>query len=118
LIAEHPTEFAYDFRTRFGVSVFEIGQGITWLEATHLAAALLKDPTSWAQAAHNNWTHPVSFEWIALAHTYDLHTAVNSKRKPKPYPTPWADKDSRKLGSKNQSREHVLKMLKRTDPKE
>jgi hypothetical protein len=78
----------------------------------------MKDPTSWTQAAQNNWTHPVSFDWMIAANTYDLLTAVNSKRKPKPYPTPWVKKDTNKIGSKNQTREHVLNMLKRTDPKE
>jgi hypothetical protein len=118
LIAEHLTEVAYDFRTRFNLSAFEIGHSITWQEVTHLVSALMKDPSSWTQAARSGWKHPVSFEWMVLANTYDVHTLVNSKRKPKPYPTPWADKNKSRIGATNQDRSHVEKMLERMNPKE
>lgn len=117
-MAEHPTPLAYDFRTRFSLSAFEIGRSVSWVEAIHLVSALMKDPASWTQAAKSNWKHPVSFDWMVLANSYDLQTTINSKRKPKPYPTPWANKDSNIIGSKNQDRAHVLAMLKRMNPKE
>lgn len=118
LIEEHPSELAYDFRSRFGLSVYEIGNGVTWLEAILLVAVLLRDPTSWIQAAVNDWDFPVSREWIVQAHTYDLLHAVNSKNKPKPYPTPWVPEGTQKLGSKKQTRSNVLDKLERMNPKE
>lgn len=118
LIEEHPSEIAYDFRSRFGLSVLDIGNGVTWLEATYLVAILLRDPTSWLQAAVNEWEYPVSREWMVAAHSYDLLHAVNSKNKPKPYPTPWLAEGTQKLGSKHQSRGSVLDKLERMNPKE
>lgn len=83
-----------------------------------MVAILLRDPTSWLQAAVAEWEFPVSREWIVAAHSYDLQAAVNSKTKPKPYPTPWVAEGTQKLGSKNQSRGNVLDKLERMNPKE
>jgi hypothetical protein len=57
----------------------------------YLVSVLIRDPSSWLQTSLNDWHHPVSYEWAALAAQYDLHAQVNSKRKPKPYPRPWKD---------------------------
>ena len=119
LIEEHPAEFAYDFRSRFGTSFEAIGNEVSWLEAIYLVAVLLRDPDSWLQAVHNDWDYPVSREWMTLAHTYDLHATVNSKNRPKPYPTPWLDANTKRLGSKKpQDRSDVLAKLATMNPKE
>lgn len=57
---------------------------------------LVSDPTSWLQAARNNWSHPIDYNWTIAAATYDLLATVNSKRKPKPWPRPWDDNNRRK----------------------
>ena len=109
---------AYDFRSRFNTSFEDIGTRMSWLEAVYLVSVLMRDPSSWLQAATSEWTHPVSRDWIVATHTYDLLAAVNSK-KPKPYPTPWPAQNTKKLGSaKGQSRTDVLKNLERMNPKE
>jgi hypothetical protein len=118
LISEHTAEFTYDFRHRFNLSLSDIGTRITWREAAMLTSILLRDPSSWTQAARNEWQYPVSQEWVMARHTYDLIAQANFK-KPKPFPTPWPDPDKQKLGStKPQSREQVLAKLALMNPKE
>ena len=79
---------------------------------------LLRDPSSWLQAADGEWDYPVSREWIVGTHTYDLHAAVNSK-KPKPYPKPWPDENVNKIGSKKtQDRAAVMARLEHMNPQE
>jgi hypothetical protein len=118
IIAEFPAETAYDFRERFHLSVFEIGKSVSWLEAVLLFAVIKRDTNSWTQAVMSEWKYPVSREWIVAAHTYDLHTAVNSKKKSKStYPTPWPDSDTSRLGSRKinpMARDY----LERMNPKE
>jgi len=111
LITDHPAEIAYDFRSRFGISYQEIGVSLSYLEAAYLISILAKSPDSWLNAAMQKWTHPVSHEWIIGAHTWDLLATVNSKKKPKPYPTPWRPSGQSNLGKKNQSRREVIKKL-------
>lgn len=53
-----------------------------------LAAVVLRDPTSWLQAAYNEWKHPASMEWVLLVQQLDAYLAVNSKNH-KPTLMPW-----------------------------
>lgn len=117
ILEAHPAEVAYDFRSRFNLSTEQIGDGVTYLEAIYLVAVLMRDPSSWLQAAESDWDYPVSREWIVLTHTYDLHAAVNSK-KPKPYPKPWPDENTTKIGSKRQDRNTVEARLEMMNPQE
>jgi len=116
----YPSELAYDFRSRFNLNAFEIGSQVSYLEAIHLVAVLLRDTTSWLNAAKADWKYPVSREFMVLASTFDLHMKVNSKQKtPKPYPTPWPDSNTQKLGSKKrQSPTAVKAKLELMNPKE
>lgn len=118
LIEEHPAELAFDLRTRFGFGIEDIGETVSLREAALLVSVLLRDPSSWLQAAVNDWKFPVSTEWIVAAHTWDLLAAVNSKNKPKPYPTPWPAEGQNKIGSSKQAPSHVLSFLERMNPKE
>ena len=111
LIADHPAELAYDFRSRFGISYQAIGHEVTYLEAAYLISVLVRIPDSWLNAKIQNWTHPVTREWIVGAHTWDLLATVNSKKKPKPYPTPWKPAGQASIGNKNQSRADVITKL-------
>jgi hypothetical protein len=111
LIADHPAELAYDFRSRFGISYLAIGHDVTYLEAAYLISVLVQIPDSWLSAKIQNWTHPVSHEFIVAAHTYDLLATVNSKKKPKPYPMPWKPTGQVSIGKKNQSRADVINKL-------
>ena len=119
LIEEHKPEFAYDFRTRFGVSIEEVGRSVSYLEAIYLTSILRRDPSSWVQAALSGWKYPVSREWILQRDSYDLLARVNSKQKPKPYPAPWPDEGTKRIvPSRPQSRSAVISALDRMNPKE
>lgn len=119
LIEEHPAELAYDFRHRFGLTYEAIGVSLSWLEAILLVSILLRDTSSWLHAAKASWDYPVTREWIVSAHTYDLLAAVNSKKPPKPYPAPWPDKNSKKIGSKTaMTADAVKSRLEMMNPKE
>lgn len=99
LIEEHPAEIAYDFRIKFGLSVEQISYTVSYGEAVMLVSMLLRDPSSWLQAAVNRWKYPVSPEWMVMANLFDLTMAVNSKNKPKPMDRPWPKKnDGSRIG--------------------
>lgn len=88
LIEEHRPEFAFDFRTKFNLSIEDLGKTYTYREAFLLTAVLMRDTTSWVQAAVNEWRFPASPEWIMQVQSFDAFVAVNSKN-PKPTPMPW-----------------------------
>lgn len=118
IIEDHGSEIAFDFRKFFGVSYLEIGRSITYKEAAQLIAILIKDPSSWICAKLVDWKHPVSEEWMVLANIYDLTALVNSRKKPKPYPRPWKNHDSTKIGKKGQSRKSVIERLRQMNNRE
>lgn len=98
LISEHEPALTYDFRTRFGLALSDIGYAVSLREAINLVSVLQVDPTSWLQASIHGWKHPVSFEWMLLAQLTDITLAVNSKGKPTPMPRPWPSKDMTRIG--------------------
>ena len=117
LMDAFPAEITYDFRSRFGLGLDDIGDRVSYLETLYLVSILLRDPSSWLQAAESKWDHPVSREWQVATNTYDLLAIVNSKNKPKPYPTPWPAEGSSKIGStRAKTREDVLKQLAKMNP--
>ena len=118
LIAEHPAELAYDFRAKFGLSIYDIEQAVSLSEAVMLVAMLLRDPESWLHAVTADWQYPVSREWIVAAHSYELLAAVNSKKKPKPYPAPWPADGTKRIGRTKKPIADVLAQLRRMNPKE
>lgn len=92
---------------------------VSWLEAVYLVSVLMRDPSSWLCAARSEWEFPASREFMVAAHSYDLTARINSKQKPKPYPTPWENANKTKIGSrKPQDRKTVLSVLERMNPKE
>ncbi len=98
ILEDYKPAFTYDFRARFGLGLDSLGTTVPWDEVVSLVAVLLRDPTSWLQTAKSEWQHPISYDWTLAAATYDLLAQVNSKRKPKPWPRPWADPSSNRLG--------------------
>ena len=118
LISEHPTAFAYDFRSRFNVSSTEIGYSIKYGEAYLLVAQLLKDPSSAVFAAANEWDFPLSREGLMLADLFDLlHQANSSKKVRNRYPRPFKQ-GAKRVGKTNRSAADVKKILSRMNPKE
>ena len=91
ILEDYKHAFTYDFRSRFGLGLSDLGDTVPWSEVISLVAILMSDPTSWLQAAKHKWSHPITYEWTLAAATYDLLATVNSKRKPKAWPRPWAN---------------------------
>lgn len=120
LIEEHPAELAFDFRSRFGLSIDDIGSSVSLRESLLLVNVLLRDPGSWLQAARQGWEYPVTREWIVASHTYDLLAAVNSGKgkKPKPYPNPFPNTNTKRIGKTDKSVDEVRAILDWMNPKE
>lgn len=119
-LQDHPQELAYDFRHKFQVSIDDVGGTVSLREAALLISMLLHETDSWFQATLSEWKYPVTREWIVAAHTYDLIATVNSKKTPKPYPTPWLPDNVKRVGgkSKNLSNAEVLRRLDIMNAKE
>lgn len=66
---------------------------MTYGEAIRLTRVLLVDPSTAVSASMAGWTYPLSREALALLDLFDLQHASKSKRRPKPYPRPWAEKN-------------------------
>lgn len=97
LIEEHPSAFAYDWRTRLRLPLAVIGKSMTFGEAWSLVQALATDPSSHVAAALAGWRHPWSQEAIILADLYDLqHQKAAGKKRVKPRPRPWDKKPERR----------------------
>lgn len=104
IAAEHRTQLAGDLRSHYGVSLWDLGVGLSWVEFYHLVEDLLNDPTSRLFTAMAGNKFPFSREWVLLADIFDVLAASNSKRKPKPYPRAWPEKQTRIGGKKKMRR--------------
>ena len=90
LIEEHRGPLEYDWRTRFGLPLHEVGRAMSWGEAYRLVGELADEPSSHTAAAMAGWQHPWPREAALLADMWDLTaTAHSGKRAPTPYPRPW-----------------------------
>lgn len=99
------------------MSVKEIGHSVSYSEAMLLVSMLLRDHSSWLHAAVAGWTNPVSPEFVVLTEVWNLLAAVNSgKKKPKPYPTPWAEANTKRLGKTQVSRDEAIRRLNTMNP--
>lgn len=83
---------AADFRRQFGLSIFEMGETYSVVEAMYLMISLLKDPGTELCAAKNGWDYPESRELQLLKDTWDLHSAINTAKGKKPIRYPRAFK--------------------------
>jgi hypothetical protein len=113
ILDDHTAAFTYDFRNRFGLGLDDLGTTVPWHEVVYLVSVLVRDPSSWLQTSLNGWHHPVSYEWAALAATYDLHAQVHSKRKPKPYPRPWSGDTEKRKGTVRTDARDILARARR-----
>lgn len=110
LFEEHRSAFAYDWRTRFGMALSDVGDGMDWGEAWDLTQILAGDPTSRVASAINGWPHPWTWDAMVLADLYDRFVEANSKRKPKSYPRPW-DEKPKKFGTASMTTSQMRALL-------
>ncbi len=118
LAESHPSEIRADFRSHYNISWDDVGSTVSWLEALHLVNMLIRDPSSWVQAAKSGWKYPVSQEWMLLAELFDLTHQINSKNKVKPLVRPWPDPNAKRIGKAEMSRAEILRNLDRMNKKE
>lgn len=115
MIDEHTDAFVYDWRVRFGVSIFEALAGrAPWGETASLFRALVNDPTSHVAVAVHGLTGPLTREGYILADLYDVFMFANWNRKgtrPKPYPRPSDEPPPRIGNTGGRSRDEVLAIL-------
>lgn len=98
LTVEHREALSADFRTLYSVSLHEVRGAELWL----LIRALVSNPVSLFHAQIAGWKHPISFEGMAQLDLYDLlYQSWKRRGRFKPYPRPWPDKATKKLGGSN-----------------
>lgn len=83
LIEEHRSAFAYDWRTRFGLSHSAIGEAMSFGEAWMLTLELVRDPSSHVAASVNGMQFPVTREWLAVRAMVDNFVAVKTQKRPR-----------------------------------
>lgn len=91
-----------DLRSKFGVGLWDVALR----ELLPLVRMLHRDPSSWLFAAVNEWDHPVTREYLALADSYDAFAQVHTRKgqKAKPYPRPFTASKKYGGGAKNKRR--------------
>lgn len=86
----------FDFRDRFGLSVDNIGDSITFGEAVDLVAELRDQPGSRTHASSAGWSWPATIADIAtILHAesfINVHRDRKVTREPIRLPRPWSEK--------------------------
>lgn len=114
-MAEHRAAFEFDWRARFHVPLHKVGtKAMRWGEAYRLASVLARDPASAVAAAVAGWDYPISRDALVLADLYDLQHAAKAKRRPKPYPRPWGNKDRKHSGTGRYTTDELRAVLAAT----
>lgn len=106
----------YDFRTRFHIALDAVPDEMGWDEARDLVQVLTTDPSTALAAALAGWSHPMSREALILADLFDVQHMSKAKKRPAPYPRPWATDGATKTRKGNaggRSRAEVVDILRR-----
>lgn len=109
----------YDWRTRFGLPLSEVGRSMSLWEAARLAAVLVTDTSSATYVALSGWQYAATREALALADLYDAFMVANFK-KPKPYPRPWDKPEAepaRRGNAAGRTSAEVIDLLARMGPR-
>lgn len=111
LVRDHRVELVADFRAIYSVGAWDVRPR----EFVPLVRALLSNPSSSFHAAVAGWMRPLSYEGVAALDLYDLlYQSFPRRGRFKPYPRPWPDKSTKRLGGSNQRRSiaEVRKLLR------
>ena len=112
LAESYPDEFVFELH-KLGYTPRDIGRRIDHVDADRLLRVSSREPSSWLFAVMNGWAYPVSREWLLAADHLDFFVASKSKRKPKPYPRPWKDKNTSRLGQTTLTPAQAREVLRR-----
>ena len=96
LIEEHRAAIAYDFRSRFHLSLAAIPDDVGWDEALDLISVLRRDPGTAVAAAMEGWDYGISREAVILADIFEMEQATAGVKRPQQHPLkPWRNKGQR-----------------------
>ncbi|MCS5487371.1 hypothetical protein NY588_09555 [Curtobacterium flaccumfaciens pv. beticola] len=128
LAESYPDELVWELH-KLGLDVDDIGddedstaeqiaKAVDHVKVDRLLRVATRDPSSVLYAAQHGWDFPVTREWIATADLYDavnqlIQVTAQSKRKPKPYPRPWPDSNTARLGKTNLSPADAREVLRK-----
>lgn len=88
LIEEHRDALAYDWRTRFHLSLDATPEIMDWREAVGHARILRRDPSSQLVASLEGWDYPLERGGWMLADLIDIQGGKALGKKWKRYPRP------------------------------
>jgi hypothetical protein len=109
LAESYPDELVWELH-KLGIDIEDIGddesysrkrreRAVDHVKVDRLLRVATRDTGSVLFAATHGWDFPASREWIQQADFIDAFYAANSGgRKPKPYPRPWKDNNTSRLG--------------------
>jgi hypothetical protein len=105
LAESYPDELVWELH-KLGIDPADIGgentpdrKAVAHVKVDRLLRVATREPSSVLFAATHGWAFPVSREWIQAADHIDAFYAANSNgRRPKPYPRPWEDNNTVRLG--------------------
>lgn len=117
-VEKHRAAIEYDWRAVFGVPFSDVEKGRMSLgEACRLLSVLAGDPSSKTAAAMEGWPYTFSREAMVLADLYDLtHSIAAQGKRVRPYPRPWPDVDTSRLGKTSLPQDKVRALLARRAP--
>lgn len=98
---------------KLGIDVEDIGEAVDHVKVDRLLRVATREPSSPLFAAQHGWDFPVSREWMQTADLLDAFMQANSSRKPKPYPRPWRDANTSRLGKTNLSPAEAREVLRK-----
>lgn len=88
---------AFDFRSRFQLSLLEVGESIRWGEAIALVDELRQEYGTRFHAAVNGWAFPATIADLIATRHAEWYMNVHRDRKVAPQPitlpTPWPDEE-------------------------
>ena len=89
-------------------------KAVDHVKVDRLLRVATRDTSSVLFAEQHGWDFPVSREWIQTADLLDAFYAANAGRgKPKPYPRPWKDNNSSRLGKTTLSPAEAREVLRK-----
>ncbi|OII10530.1 hypothetical protein BIU97_10405 [Curtobacterium sp. MCBA15_009] len=86
------------------------------MKVDRLLRVATREPSSVLYAARAGWDFPVSRQWIATTDFIDAFYAANHSKgspRPKPYPRPWRDANTDRLGKTNLSPAEAREVLRK-----
>lgn len=92
----------------------EHAKAVDHVKVDRLLRVATREPSSVLFAATHGWDFPVTREWIQTADHIDAFYAANSNgRRPKPYPRPWQDNNTSRLGKTDLSPAEAREVLRK-----